>query len=150
MTASTKMPIFAGGLLGGPPAKIPSVLVDAGQVGPDGFVLAGANYACQHGKKAVLAQIVSGLVTMYAVLQNLAEKDDDQIDPLAKDWQSKLRELSYDIEDRIDRFRLNHSHGASKANYVRKAVGKVKVLLQDQGLAEEIQKLKRLVIEQSK
>ena len=56
------MPIFAGGLLGGPPAKIPSVLVDAGQVGPDGFVLAGANYACQHGKRAVPAQIVSGLM----------------------------------------------------------------------------------------
>ena len=62
MTASTKMPIFAGGLLGGPPAKIPSVLVDAGQVGPDGFVLAGANYACQHGKRAVPAQIISGLM----------------------------------------------------------------------------------------
>ena len=56
------MPIFAGGLLGGPPAHIPSVLVDAGQVGPDGFVLAGANYTCQHGKRVVPAQIVSGLM----------------------------------------------------------------------------------------
>ncbi|XP_025791324.1 disease resistance protein RPP13-like isoform X4 [Panicum hallii] len=89
------------------------------------------------------------LSTMDAVLQNLAEKDDDQIDPLAKDWRSKVRELSYDIEDCIDRFRLNHSHGGSKANFVRKAVRKVKILLQDRGLAEEIQKLKSLVIEQS-
>ena len=89
------------------------------------------------------------LSTMDAVLQNLASKDDDQIDPLAKDWRSKVRELSLDIEDCIDRFRLNHSHGGSKANFVRKAVRKVKILLQDRGLAEEIQKLKSLVIEQS-
>ncbi|RLM58256.1 disease resistance protein RPP13-like [Panicum miliaceum] len=64
------------------------------------------------------------LSTMDAALKNLAEKDDDQIDPLAKDWRSKVRELSYDIEDCIDRFRLNHSHGGSKANFVRKAVRK--------------------------
>ncbi|XP_039778213.1 disease resistance protein Pik-2-like [Panicum virgatum] len=89
------------------------------------------------------------LSTMDVVLQNLASKDDDQIDPLAKDWRSKVRELSLDIEDCIDRFRLNHSHGGSKANFVRKAVRKVKILLQDRGLAEEIQKLKSLVMEQS-
>ena len=89
------------------------------------------------------------LSIMDAVLQDLAEKDDDQIDRRAKDWRSKVRELSLDIEDCIDRFRLNHSHGGSKANFVRKAVRKVKILLQDRGLAEEIQKLKSLVVEQS-
>jgi len=89
------------------------------------------------------------LSTMDEVLQELAEKDDDQIDRRAKDWRSKVRELSLDIEDCIDRFRLNHSHGGSKANFVRKAVRKVKILLQDRGLAEEIQKLKSLVVEQS-
>jgi len=57
------VPIFAGKQLGGPPAQIPSVLAGACQVGPDGFVLAGANYARQHGKRAVPAQIVCGLVT---------------------------------------------------------------------------------------
>ena len=39
------------------------------------------------------------LSTMDAVLQELAEKDDDQIDRRAKDWRSKVRELSLDIED---------------------------------------------------
>jgi len=62
------MPIFAVGLLGGPPAKIPSVLVDAGQVGPDGFVLAGANYGRQHGKRTVLAQIFYGPVKRQQLL----------------------------------------------------------------------------------
>ncbi|KAG2578169.1 hypothetical protein PVAP13_6NG182606, partial [Panicum virgatum] len=64
------------------------------------------------------------LSTMDEVLQELAEKGDDQIDRRAKDWRSK-------------------------ANFVRKAVRKVKILLQDRGLAEEIQKLKSLVVEQS-
>ncbi|PUZ44269.1 hypothetical protein GQ55_8G076700 [Panicum hallii var. hallii] len=109
----------------------------------------GEKYQLARGAEEGICFLKEELSTMDAVLQNLAEKDDDQIDPLAKDWRSKVRELSYDIEDCIDRFRLNHSHGGSKANFVRKAVRKVKILLQDRGLAEEIQKLKSLVIEQS-
>ncbi|CAD6257532.1 unnamed protein product [Miscanthus lutarioriparius] len=89
------------------------------------------------------------LSSMDAVLKMLAEKDDDQIDPRAKDWRSKVRELSYDIEDCIDRFMLNHSQGGSKANFVRKAMRKVKTLFKDGGIAEEIRELKSLVSEQS-
>ncbi|XP_066337786.1 disease resistance protein RGA5-like [Miscanthus floridulus] len=89
------------------------------------------------------------LSSMDAVLQMLAEKDDDQIDPRAKDWRSKVRELSYDIEDCIDRFMLNHSHRGSKASFVRKKMRKLKTLLEDGGIAEEIQELKSLVSEQS-
>ncbi|CAD6257479.1 unnamed protein product [Miscanthus lutarioriparius] len=89
------------------------------------------------------------LSSMDAVLQMLAEKDDDQINPCAKDWRSKVRELSYDIEDCIDRFMLNHSQGGSKANFVHKAMRKVKTLFKDGGIAEEIQELKSLVSEQS-
>ncbi|XP_014660912.1 disease resistance protein RPP13 isoform X2 [Setaria italica] len=54
------------------------------------------------------------LSTMDAVLQKLADKDDDQMDPMDKDWRNK-----------------------------------VKKLWKDQGIAEEIQKLKILVTEQS-
>ncbi|XP_066341644.1 disease resistance protein PIK6-NP-like [Miscanthus floridulus] len=78
------------------------------------------------------------LSTMDAVLRMLAEKDDDQIDPRAKDWRSKVRELSYDIEDCIDRFMLNHSHRGSKASYVRKKMQKLKRLFKDEEIAEEI------------
>jgi replication-associated recombination protein RarA len=91
------------------------------------------------------------LSTMDAVLQRLTDKDDDQIDPLARDWRNKVRELSYDIEDCIDRFVLNHSHGdgGSKANFVHKAMQKVKKLLKDGDIGKEIRQLKRLVGEQS-
>ena len=37
------------------------------------------------------------LSTMDTMLQRLADKDDDQIDPLTKDRRNKVRELSYDI-----------------------------------------------------
>ncbi|XP_066333629.1 disease resistance protein RGA4-like [Miscanthus floridulus] len=88
---------------------------------------------------------------MEAMLLRLEDKDDDQIDPLAKDWRSKVRELSYDIEDCIDRFVLNHSHGdgGSTANFVHKAIQMVKTLFKDRGIAEEIRRLKRLMSEQS-
>jgi len=91
------------------------------------------------------------LRTMEAMLLRLEDKDDDQIDPLAKDWRSNVRELSYDIEDCIDRFVLNHSHGdgGSTANFMHKAIQMVKTLFKDRGIAEEIRRLKRLVSEQS-
>ena len=91
------------------------------------------------------------LRTMEAMLLMLEDKDDDQIDPLAKDWRSKVRELSYEIEDCIDRFVLNHSHGevGSTSNFVHKAIQMVKTLFKDRGIAEEIRRLKRLVSEQS-
>ena len=39
------------------------------------------------------------LSTMDAVLRMLADKDDEQIDPLAKDWRNlKVHELCYDYE----------------------------------------------------
>nr|XP_034606580.1 disease resistance protein Pik-2-like isoform X1 [Setaria viridis]XP_034606581.1 disease resistance protein Pik-2-like isoform X1 [Setaria viridis] len=90
------------------------------------------------------------LSTMDVVLQKLADKEDDQMDPMAKHWRNKVRELSYDIEDCIDRFMLNHSHGGSNANFVRKATRKVEMLWEDQGIATEIQELEILVREQSK
>ena len=83
------------------------------------------------------------LSSMDAVLQMLDEKDDDQIDPRAKDWRSKVRELSYDIEDCIDRFMLNHSHRGSKANFVRKAMRKVKTLFRRPGISWELMVLAR-------
>ncbi|XP_025828615.1 disease resistance protein RPP13-like [Panicum hallii] len=109
----------------------------------------GENYQLAGKVRRGIRSLKDELSTMDAVLQELAEKDDDQIDGQTKDWRNKVRELSLDIEDCIDRFMLNRSHGGSKANCVRKAVRKVKILLQDWGLAEEIQELKSLAIEQS-
>ncbi|XP_066335203.1 disease resistance protein RGA5-like [Miscanthus floridulus] len=108
-------------------------------------------YSLARDVKQGIRSLQDELRTMEAMLLKLEDKDDDQIDPLAKDWRSKVRELSYDIEDCIDRFVLNHSHGdgGSTANFVRKAIQMVKTLFKDRGIAEEIRRLKRLVSEQS-
>ncbi|CAL4988759.1 unnamed protein product [Urochloa decumbens] len=111
--------------------------------------LLGENYQLAEDVENGIRFLRDELSTMDAVLQELAGKEDDQIDRRAKDWRNKVRELSYDIEDCIDRFMLNHSHGGSKANFVRKALRKVKILWKDKVISEEIQKLKSLLSEQS-
>ncbi|PUZ44235.1 hypothetical protein GQ55_8G073700 [Panicum hallii var. hallii] len=76
----------------------------------------GENYQLAGKVRRGIRSLKDELSTMDAVLQELAEKDDDQIDGQTKDWRNKVRELSLDIEDCIDRFMLNRSHGGSKAN----------------------------------
>ncbi|CAN6196740.1 unnamed protein product [Urochloa humidicola] len=109
----------------------------------------GENYQLAKDVERGIRYLKNELSCMYAVLLKLADKDDDQMDPLTKDWRNKVREASYDIEDCIDRFMLNHTHGGSKPNFVRKATRKLKMLWKDRGIAEEIQHLKSLVSEQS-
>ncbi|CAD6254235.1 unnamed protein product [Miscanthus lutarioriparius] len=127
----------ATGLLGSVIDKLAAMLTD--------------KYNLTRDVKQGIRSLQDELHTMEAMLLRLEDKDDDQIDPLAKDWRSKVRELSYDIEDCIDRFVLNHSHGdgGSTANFVHKAIQMVKTLFKDRGIAEEIRRLKRLVSEQS-
>jgi len=51
------------------------VLASIAQVGPYPFVLAGANYARQHGKRGVPAQIISGLVLLEGPYPITASSD---------------------------------------------------------------------------
>jgi len=51
------------------------VLAGIAQVGPYPFVLAGANYARQHGKRGVPAQIISGLVLLEGPYPITASSD---------------------------------------------------------------------------
>ncbi|KAF8756795.1 hypothetical protein HU200_011031 [Digitaria exilis] len=112
--------------------------------------LLGRNYQLAGDVQRDIRFLKQELKCTYAVLQKLEGKDDDQIDPMAKDWRSKVRELSYDIEDCIDRFVLNNSHGGSNAiaNFLRNALRALNMVWKGPGIAQEIQELKRLVIEQ--
>ena len=54
----------------------------------------GEKYKLTRDAKEGICFLKEELSTMDAVLQNLANKDDDQIDPLAKDWRSKVQRRS--------------------------------------------------------
>ena len=59
--------------------------------------LLGEKYQLTRDVERGICFLKDELSTMDAVLQRLADKDDDQIDPVAKDRRNKVRELSYDI-----------------------------------------------------
>lgn len=88
------------------------------------------------------------LRSMNAALHRLAEIDDDQINVQTREWRSKVRELSYDIEDCIDRFMLLHSSEKAKENFVQSMVRRIKEVWGDRQVAQEIQELKARVIEE--
>ncbi|CAL5093142.1 unnamed protein product [Urochloa decumbens] len=90
------------------------------------------------------------LSSMHAVLQRLDEVDDDQIDVQAKDWRSKVRELSYDIEDCVDRFMLLDSSKNARLNFVQSMVCKIKELWEDRKISKAIKELKDRVVEEKK
>lgn len=100
------------------------------------------------GVKSDIRWLRDELSTMNAVLQRLGDMDDDQIDVQTKEWRNKVRELSYDIEDCIDRFVQNHSGGDANANFVRKGVRKMKKLWENHQIGDEIKQLKERVIEE--
>ncbi|CAD6254236.1 unnamed protein product [Miscanthus lutarioriparius] len=59
--------------------------------------LLGEKYQLTRDMEHGICFLKDDLSTMDAMLQRLADKDDDQIDPLTKDRRNKVRELSYDI-----------------------------------------------------
>lgn len=88
------------------------------------------------------------LSTMNALLVTLA--DTERLEPLAKDWRNKVRELSYDIEDCIDLFIYRLGTGNGKARFMRKTVHRLKTLWARHEIASQIQDLKARVEEESK
>lgn len=62
--------------------------------------------------------------TMNALLVTLGSMD--KLDPLAKDWRNKVRDLSYDIEDCIDLFMQRLARGDAKTRFMRNTVRQLK------------------------
>lgn len=110
--------------------------------------LLGGEYGLTHHVKSGIRSLSDELSSMNALLQRLADIDDDQIDVQTKEWRSKVIDLSYDIEDCVDRFFHLQRSRKAEDNFVKTMVRKIKELWEDRQIAKEIQQLKALVVEQ--
>uniref|UniRef100_A0ACD6A8W6 Uncharacterized protein n=1 Tax=Avena sativa TaxID=4498 RepID=A0ACD6A8W6_AVESA len=110
--------------------------------------LLGDEYKLLKGVRKEVEFLKRELGTMNALLVTLA--DAEKLDPLAKDWRDKVRELSYDLEDCIDIFMYRLGSGRAKSRFMRKTMGRLKTLWTRHEIASQIQNLKARVEEESK
>lgn len=61
-------------------------------------------YKVQKGVKEEIKELEKELTSMTAALCKVAEQPPDQLEEQVEDWASDVRELSYDIEDKVDTF----------------------------------------------
>ncbi|GJN28343.1 hypothetical protein PR202_gb16453 [Eleusine coracana subsp. coracana] len=73
----------------------------------------------------------------------------DELDPLAKNWRSLVREMAYAIEDCIDDF-VHHLGGIGpEQGFIKKAAHRLKTLRDRHRIANQIDELKARVLEAS-
>lgn len=108
-------------------------------------------YAKYKNFKSDVQFLRNELSSMSAVLQkySMLEEPDVQV----KVWMKEVRELAYDIEDCIDTFMIHAEHQPDEPSgikgFVRKNIRKVKKLASHLKIANEIQELKKLVVDAS-
>jgi uncharacterized protein YjbJ (UPF0337 family) len=88
------------------------------------------------------------LSSMRVLLDKLAGME-EKLDGPAKDWRGKVRDLSYDIEDCIDRFMDRLGSGDAKPKFMKKTARRLKTLWARHDIATQIKDLKARVVEES-
>ncbi|XP_044984237.1 disease resistance protein PIK6-NP-like [Hordeum vulgare subsp. vulgare] len=73
-------------------------------------------YNLQKNAKKGVESLMLEMKIMHAALCKVAEVPRDQLDELVKLWADEVRDLSYDIEDAVDKFlvRIDGSNGSNK------------------------------------
>ncbi|CAO2201616.1 unnamed protein product, partial [Urochloa humidicola] len=111
--------------------------------------LMGDEYKKLKGVRKQVSFLKDELTSMNAFLESLELMDDD-LDPLAKDWRSHVREMAYDIEDCIDDFlhNLESTTGPGESEgFVKKAARRLRTLRVRHCIANQIDELKARVLD---
>ncbi|XBI14183.1 hypothetical protein VPH35_140806 [Triticum aestivum] len=74
--------------------------------------------------------------------------DMEGLDEVAKDWKASMREISYDMEECINRFMLRLGNGDAKPGFRKKTVRRLKTLFERHGIGTQIKELKARVAEE--
>uniref|UniRef100_M8C373 Putative disease resistance RPP13-like protein 2 n=1 Tax=Aegilops tauschii TaxID=37682 RepID=M8C373_AEGTA len=74
--------------------------------------------------------------------------DMEGLDEVAKDWKASMREISYDMEECINRFMLRLGNGDAKPGFRKKTVRRLKTLFERHGIGTQIKELKARVSEE--
>ncbi|KAM3215452.1 hypothetical protein ACQJBY_067462 [Aegilops geniculata] len=85
---------------------------------------------------------------MQILVSTLA--DMEGLDEVAKDWKDSMRDLSYDMEECIDRYMLRLGNGEVKPKFVKKTMRRIKTIFERHGIGSQIKELKDRVEEESK
>ncbi|CAM0148822.1 unnamed protein product [Urochloa decumbens] len=98
------------------------------------------------GVRKQLEFLQEELTTMYAFLEKLEPMD--ELDPLANNWRSHVREMTYDIEDVIDDFTCKlGSEDGPKEGFLKKTCRRLKALRARHPIASQISELRARVLE---
>ncbi|XBJ12686.1 hypothetical protein VPH35_017167 [Triticum aestivum] len=81
------------------------------------------------------------LSSMQVLLERLADME-EKLDTTAKDWRGKVRDLSYDIEDCIDRFMDRLGSGEAKRGFMKRTAHRLRTLWARHDIATQIKDLK--------
>lgn len=110
--------------------------------------LLGGEYRLLTGVQKQIEFLERELSSMRVLLERLADIE-EKLDGMAKDWRGKVCNLSYDIEDCIDRFMDRLGSGDAKPKFMKRTARRLKTLWARHDIAAQIKELKARVIEES-
>jgi hypothetical protein len=106
--------------------------------------LLGDEYKLLTGVRKQIEFLERELSSMRTLLDKLAGME-ERLDSVAKDWRGKVRDLSYDVEDCIDRL----GYGDTKPKFMKRTARRLRTLWARHDIATQIKELRARVVEES-
>ncbi|KAM3295491.1 hypothetical protein ACQJBY_038027 [Aegilops geniculata] len=103
----------------------------------------------EYSKLKVVRKQASFLEKELSAMNAALEKMElmDELDPVAKDWRDRVREMSYDMDNCIDDFMRQFGGAPAKAGFIKQTVRRLKTLGQRHRIADRMEELKVLALE---